>query len=177
MANPFIGEIRIFAGNFAPDGWFFCTGQSLNVMQYQALYAVIGNTYGGTPGQTFNLPDLRASAPLGQGSAPGLTPRTLGQPCGTAAVTLADSQMVPHTHAAQGSNAVANSNDPTNRIWAKVVSTPQLQPYGKTVASAPLVMNGSALSAVGGGGGHSNLQPYQGINFIMAWSGEFPVRE
>lgn len=177
MAIPFIGEIRIFAGNFAPDGWFFCQGQKLSTSQYQALYAVIGATYGGDARTYFNLPNLQAYAPMGQGAGAGLTPHTLGHPCGVPAVTLTENQMAPHTHAAQGTNATGTSNNPTNRIWAKVVSTPQIQSYGKTVVDAPVVMKPDALAPVGGGASHSNMQPYQGINFIMAWQGDFPVRQ
>jgi microcystin-dependent protein len=175
MANPFVGEIRIFAGSFAPEGWYFCTGQSLNTTQYATLFAVIGYQYGGS-GQNFNLPNLQAFASLGQGTGTGLTTRTLGQPCGVPSVTLAANQMATHQHAAQATNAQGTSNNPTNRIWARVVSTPQIQPYGKTVSAAPVAMKADALAPVGGGASHGNLQPYLGINFIMAWQGEFPVK-
>jgi microcystin-dependent protein len=176
MADPFIGEIRIFAGTFAPEGWFFCQGQPLNVNQFQALYAVIGNTYGGTPNVNFNLPNLQAYAPMGQGLGPGLTPRTLGSPAGAPAVDLNAGNIPSHTHAAQGTNATGTSNNPTGRIWAKVVSTPQLQPYGQTVAAQPVAMSANALSAAGGVEAHANTKPYLGINFIIAWTGLFPVR-
>jgi microcystin-dependent protein len=176
MADPFIGEIRIFAGSFAPEGWFFCQGQLLNGSQYQALYAVIGNTYGGTPNVNFNLPNLQAYAPMGQGAGPGLTSRTLGSPVGTPTTALNTSNIPSHAHAAQGTNATGTSNDPTGRIWAKITSSPQLQPYGQTV-TAPVSMNNSALSAAGGIEAHANMQPYLGINFIIAWNGIFPVRQ
>ncbi|ABQ25551.1 phage tail protein [Geotalea uraniireducens] len=177
MAIPFIGEIRTFAGNFAPYGWFYCQGQRLSITEFQALYAVIGATYGGDGSTYFNLPNLQAYAPMGQGAGTGLTPRTLGHACGVPATTLIDNQMPPHTHAAQGTNATGTSNNPANRIWAKVISTPQIQPYGKTVASTPVAMKADALASAGGGSTHSNMQPYQGINFIMAWQGDFPVRQ
>lgn len=177
MAIPFIGEIRIFAGNFAPYGWFFCQGQQVNILEFRALYAVIGSTYGGDNRTYFKLPNLQACAPMGQGAGAGLTPRTLAKACGVQAVTLTGDQMPPHTHAAQGTNATGTSNNPSNRLWAKVVSTPQIQPYGKTVVDAPVVMDPNALAPVGGGAPHSNMQPYQGINFIIAWNGDFPVRQ
>lgn len=180
MATPFIGEIRIFAGTFAPEGWFYCQGQSLSIAQYQVLYAVIGNTYTPSPSPTaFNLPNLQGFAPIGQGTGPGLTTRKLGVPGGKSAITLTnDSQLAAHTHTANGTNATGNSSDPTNRIWARVVSTPQIQPYGKTVAPTPATMSNNALGPAGNAApqSHSNMQPYLGINFIIAYDGDFPVR-
>jgi microcystin-dependent protein len=176
MAIPFIGEIRIFAGTFAPQGWFFCQGQRLNIVPYQALYAVIGTTYGGDGSSYFNLPNMQAYAPMGQGTGTGLTPRTLGNACGVPAVTLTDNQMPPHTHTVQGTNATGTSNNPTSRLWAKVISTPQIQPYGKTVAATPVAMHPSTLAPTGSGATHTNMQPFQGINFIIAYEGDFPVR-
>lgn len=177
MATPFIGEIRIFAGTFAPDGWLFCQGQQLSIAQYQALYAVIGNTYGGQPNVNFNLPNLQAYAPMGQGAGTGLTPRIIGQAVGAPAVTLSsETQIPPHTHAAQGTNATGTSNNPTNRLWAKIVSTPKVQAYGQTVATQPVIMSNRALSPAGSTGAHANMQPYLGINFIIAYNGDFPIR-
>jgi microcystin-dependent protein len=179
MAEPFIGEIRIFAGTFAPEGWFYCQGQSLSIAQYQALYAVIGNVYNpSAPQGTFNLPNLQGFAPIGQGTGPGLTPRQLGVPGGKSAVTLtSDTQMAAHTHTVNGTNAQGNSNDPTNRIWAKVKSTPQIQPYN-TTTSTLVTMSNNALSPAGSVSpqSHSNMQPYLGINFIIAYEGDFPMR-
>lgn len=176
MTTPFIGEIKIFAGNFAPVDWLFCNGQLLSVQQYPALYAVIGNTYGGTPNVNFNLPNLQAYAPVGQGSGPGLTPRQLGLPVGESNVTLNAGQIPPHTHTANGTNATGTSNDPTNRIWARCASTPTTQPYGKTLAAQPVAMSQNALGATGGAEAHSNMQPYLGINFMIALVGDFPVK-
>lgn len=180
MAEPFIGEIRIFAGTYAPYGWLYCQGQSLSIAQYQALYAVIGNVYNpSAPQGTFNLPNLQGFAPIGQGAGPGLTPRQLGVPGGKSAITLtSDTQLAAHTHTANGANATGNSSDPTNRIWAKVISTPQIQPYGKTVSPTQGTMSSNALGPAGSAApqSHSNMQPYLGINFIIAYDGIFPVR-
>jgi microcystin-dependent protein len=178
--EPFVGEIRIFAGSFAPQGWFFCQGQELNVAQYQTLYAVIGNLYGGVPGgSTFKLPNLQAYALMGQGNGPGLTPSPIGVPGGAAGVTLNTSQVSSHTHAVQATNAPGTSVDPTNRVWAASVSTPQVQPYGKTVAAQPVVMAAGALSPTGSVSpeAHGNMQPYLGINFIIAYEGDYPPRQ
>jgi microcystin-dependent protein len=176
MTTPFIGEIRIFAGTFAPQGWFFCQGQLLNISDYQPLYAVIGNIYGDDNRTTFSLPNLQAYAPIGQGNGPGLSPRMLGQPDGSPTVVVYESNMPSHTHAAQGTNATGTSSDPTGRIWAKVVSSPQLQPYGQTVAAQPVIMSG-ALNPAGNSQAHPNMQPYLGVNFIIAWDGDFPIRQ
>lgn len=180
MTTPFIGEIRIFAGTYAPYGWLYCQGQSLSTTQYQALYAVIGNTYNPSPlPNYFNLPNLPGFAPMGQGTGPGLTPRQLGVPDGKSAVRLtSDTQLAAHTHTANGTNATGNSSDPTNRLWARVVSTPQIQPYGKTVSPTPGTMSYNALGPAGNAApqSHSNMQPYLGINFIIACEGDFPVR-
>lgn len=179
MAEPFIGEIRIFAGTYAPYGWLYCQGQSLSIAQYQALYAVIGNTYTPSPSPTaFNLPNLQGFAPMGQGTGTGLTPHQLGVPGGKSAIPLtSDTQMAVHTHTANGTNATGNSSDPTNRIWAKVISTPQIQSYGKTVSPTPVTMSNNTLSPAGNVAPqpHSNMQPYLGINFIIAYDGDFPV--
>ena len=180
MAEPFIGEIRIFAGTFAPEGWFYCQGQSLIITQYQALYAVIGNTYTPSPSSTtFNLPNLMGFAPIGQGTGPGLTPRQLGVSGGNATITLTrDTQLAAHTHTVNATNAQGNSSDHTNRIWARVASTPQIQPYGKTVSPTSATMSNNALSQAGSTAPqpHSNMQPYLGINFIIAYDGDFPMR-
>ncbi|HEX9022755.1 MAG TPA: tail fiber protein [Geobacteraceae bacterium] len=171
MSNPFIGEIRIFAGNFAPDGWFFCNGQMLGVQQYLALYAVISNTYGGNGTTTFALPNLQAYAPMGAGAGPTLTPRPIGQPAGTASVALDETQMPSHTHAAQSTNQAATSPDPTDRLWAKNTG---LNLYS-TSNNNPVQMAAGELGATGGAASHNNMQPYLGINFIIAWQGYFPV--
>jgi len=175
--TPFIGEIKIFAGNFAPEGWLFCQGQMLNVSQYQTLFAVIGTIYGGDGQRTFQLPNLQAYAPMGQGAGPGLTPRQIGKPTGKKNITLAMAQMPPHKHDVAATNATGNSSDPTNRIWAKNVSTPAIQPYGQTVVS-PVTMHGDAIgpSSSTNTEPHDNMQPYLGINFIIAWDGEYPPR-
>jgi len=173
MANPFIGEIRIFAGKFEPYGWFFCNGQQLIAQQYETLYAIIGNTYGGTPNVNFNLPNLQAYAPMGQGAGPGLTERTLGEPVGEPAVTVTQNQMPSHNHTAQATAQQADSADPTNRYWAR---TSGANMYS-TINDKLVQMNIGALGVAGASLPHNNMQPFLGINFIIAWQGDFPVRQ
>lgn len=147
MADPFIGEIRIFAGSFAPEGWFFCQGQEVSITQYQALYSIVGTLYGTTtnPTQMFKLPDLRGYAPLGWGNGQGLTPRpTVGQTAGSATVALSSSQMPNHTHTVQCTTTPGTVSSPDNGIWAKSV--------GATLYSAKtpdIQMAAQALQASG----------------------------
>lgn len=128
MADCFLGEIRIFAGDYAPEGWLLCQGQSLSVSEYQALYSVIGNTYGGDSVK-FNLPNLMGRVPIGQGTGTGLTARTLGQSDGFATVTLTDATMPSHNHTFNVTTATATTVDPTNAMYASfpAVSRPQCQ--------------------------------------------------
>ncbi|MCM2357373.1 MAG: tail fiber protein [Geobacteraceae bacterium] len=173
MSDPFIGEIRIFAGSYAPDGWLPCNGQRLSVSSpYTALFAVIGKFYGGDGSTYFNLPNLQGFAPLNQGQGAGLTNQVIGKAGGATTVTLNPSQMPSHTHTAAATNAKATSNDPTGRIWAKAAGVCL---YATTNVS-PVAMNGSALGPSGSQGAHNNIQPCLGVNFAIAWQGIFPVK-
>lgn len=174
MADPYIGEIRIFAGTYAPDGWLFCYGQELQAQQYAALYAVIGNTYGGKAQSTFKLPDLRGRVPMNQGQGPGLTNRVLGTAGGQTGVTLTQSQIPAHSHVPRGTWSSADSSAPANRIWAKSVGRSL---YAPNVGN-PAPMGAQALGPAGveTPASHDNMQPCLGINFIMAWNGVFPPK-
>lgn len=175
MANPFIGEIKIFSGNFAPDGWLYCNGQSVAISQFQALYAVIGNTYGVSSNSGFFiLPNLGTLAPMGNGSGPGLTNRTLGKPVGISGVTLGYSNMPSHDHQVQSTNQPGTSADPTNRVWAKNVT---INLYS-TANNRPVQMAQGTLGVAGSAAPlpHDNMQPFLGISFIIAYQGEFPIR-
>lgn len=178
MANPFIGEIRLFAGNYAPYGWLFCQGQELPINQYQALYSIVSTLYGttNTPTQTFRLPDLRGYAPLGWGNGPGLTPcPTLGQKRGTATETLSMAQMPNHSHNVQcttDTTATNLSNNPQTALWTK---TAGYNLYGAEPNPAT-PMSAQALSVSGANGAHNNRQPYLGINFIINYDGEYLPR-
>jgi len=182
MSSPFIGEIVMFGGNFAPRSWAFCDGQLLPIAQNTALFSILGTTYGGDGRTTFGLPDLRGRAPIGEGTGPGLTPRTLGEKDGAENVTLNTNQLPPHTHPATSTaNAVkpaGNSNDAEGNFWADDAGV-----SSGTYHSGPsnAIMNATAVQTVvqqntGGGLSHSNVQPILSVNFIIALIGVFPSR-
>lgn len=170
MSDPFIGEIRIFAGAYAPVGWAFCAGQTLPINGYETLYVLIGTTYGGDGVQTFILPDLRGRVPVGQGPGLGISPTYLGQMSGAEQVTLTANQMPRHTHPAQGSSATAMSANPEQGVWAARAGTP----YSTAAPSTPL--KATAVSVIGGGQPHDNVPPFLAVNFIIATDGIFPSR-
>lgn len=172
----YIGEIRLFAGNYAPKGWALCNGELLSIQQNIPLYSIIGNLYGGDGITTFALPNFQGMAPMGQGAGPGLTPRPLGDVTGKTSEQLQLAQMPNHTHTANGTSVSSGSTalaDPTNAIWgSEFVSAPN-KPYA---ANASVEMNAMALSTVGGNAAHNNMQPFLALNFIIALEGEFPPR-
>lgn len=169
MSEPFLAEIRMFAGNFAPRGWALCDGQLLPIAQNTALFSLIGTIYGGDGRTTFALPDLRARAPMHPGNGPGLTPRRLGQTLGEETVVLNVSQLPSHTHQMNVENNLGDVDTPTNH---------SLAPAGyQTDSTSNLVhMNTAAIADTGGGQGHDNMAPSLGINFIIAVMGLFPSR-
>ncbi|MFX3631933.1 MAG: phage tail protein [Candidatus Pristimantibacillus sp.] len=168
--DPYIGEIIMFAGNFAPKGWALCNGQTMQIRQYTTLYSIIGVQYGGDGKTNFNLPDLRGKAPIHQGTGHGLTPRTIGEIGGTPSVTLQVSEMPAHTHVpnAQVAQGVA---DPTNAVWTSTVGARGPLQYGPTPATP---MSTQAIGIQGGSQPHNNMQPSVGINYIIALEGIFP---
>lgn len=174
MAEPFIGEIRIFAGTYAPAGWKFCDGSLLKVWDYQALFAVIGNQYGGDGRETFALPDLCGRTPMHWGQGTGLTKRELGEAGGQTTVTLTPAQMPAHSHVPQATRANATSASPEGGLWAK--STGGVNLYSTVDPPAYARLSENALQASGGGQPHNNMQPYLVLNFIIALEGIFPVR-
>ncbi|WP_414568798.1 phage tail protein [Nostoc sp. CCY 9925] len=178
MSDPYIGEIRMFGGNFAPVGWALCDGQLLPISGNDALFALIGTTYGGDGQTNFALPDLRGRAPIHQGTGTGLSPRNIGKPIGAEAVTLTTDQLPQHNH-----SLTANTNSNPGVITAtdkspvnNVPATGTLEMYARP--SDPLVsMSANAIAPfVGGSQPHSNMQPFQAINFIIALEGIFPQR-
>ncbi|MCA9972191.1 MAG: phage tail protein [Anaerolineales bacterium] len=171
MSEPFVGEIRMFAGNFAPRGWAFCDGQLLAVSQNDALFSLLGTIYGGDGRTTFGLPDMRGRVPLHQGQGPGLSPRRIGAKAGAESVTLTTAQMPAHAHTVRVSGADAHSSAPAGMLPGKTAS------IGLYTTSAPA--NDFAPTAVGSSGGsrsHSNLMPTLCINFIIALVGIYPSR-
>jgi microcystin-dependent protein len=175
MSEPFIAEIRIFAGTFAPRGWAFCNGQLVSVSQNPALFSLVGTIYGGDGRTTFGLPDLRGRAPLHPGTGPGLTPRRLGEKAGAETATLTSSQMPSHDHRLTGDTTGATTGDPAGALPATVTPPPASKRLYRS-SGTPASMNTNALAPVGGGGAHNNMQPYLVLNYIIALVGTFPSR-
>ncbi|MEO0868046.1 MAG: tail fiber protein [Cyanobacteria bacterium J06642_11] len=175
MSDPFIGEVRIFAGNFAPRGWAFCNGQLLPIEQNTALFSILGTNYGGDGRRTFGIPDLQGRAPMHPGRGPGLTNRRLGQKVGAETITLNSMDIPAHAHAIKADKidrSPAESNDPSNRILGATTSANY-----KTASFGNLVrMSNQALSSAGGGQSHNNMQPFLAINFVIALQGLYPSR-
>lgn len=172
MSDPFVGEIRLFAGNFAPIGWAMCNGQLLPISQNTALFSLLGTTYGGDGRSTFALPNLQASQPLGPGAGPGLTPRSLGEVGGEATHTLATSELPPHTHAVQTA-AAPDSTQPS--ATALLARSSDNAPLYHTLTK-PAQMAGAAVQPAGAGWAHNNLPPVLALSFIIAMQGIFPPR-
>jgi microcystin-dependent protein len=172
MSEPYIGEIRLFAGTYAPKDWAFCNGQLIPIQQNTALFAVIGTTYGGDGKTNFALPNLMGRAAMGAGQAPGLTPRMVGQTGGSETVTLTATQMPAHNHVPQCTGS-ASVDVGTEAIWAGAgrggasmyATTPDTQ------------MNAATLTTVGGNVPHNNMQPYQTVSYIICMNGLFPPRQ
>jgi microcystin-dependent protein len=156
MTDQFVGEIRLFAGNFAPNGWAFCNGQIMAISQNTALFSLLGTNYGGDGRSTFALPNLEDMTPIAAGQGPGLSPRIVGESGGQAAVTLAPSEAPVHTH--PGSSNRGTTDQPTGAIPAA---------HGRYVAGAVAAWPGQP---------HNNRPPYLGVSFIIALVGIFPPR-
>jgi microcystin-dependent protein len=164
MAQPYVGEIRMFAGNFAPAGWMFCEGQLLPISQYDTLFNLIGTTYGGDGQSTFALPDLRGRIPIHQGNG-----FILAETGGSEAITLTVNQIPAHSHPLLVVAEPGRSPNPQGNLLAKSTT---FDAYINDVASAP--MAASAISQTGGSQPHNNFQPYLCMNFIISLYGIFP---
>ena len=171
--DPFLGEIRLFAGNFAPRSWAYCDGQLLAVSQYDALFSLLGTIYGGDGRTTFGLPDLRGRVPLHMGTGPGLSSRPIGQKSGQEQVLLQPNHLPAHTHTI-AAGGVATDKDPSGAILG-VPASPAYASEGNTFE-----MNRRAVGPAGSGAGtpwnHHNVQPFQCIHFIVALFGIYPSR-
>ncbi|MDY7226284.1 phage tail protein [Hyalangium rubrum] len=175
MSEPFLGEIRIFAGNFAPRGWAFCEGQLLSIAQNTALFSILGTTYGGNGQTTFALPDLRGRVPIQPGQGPGLSPHTLGEAAGQETVTLISNQMPAHTHPFGAHNGQGDTFSPEGAVNAAAVDSTQ-QPLNIYSTQVNTVMGPQSVGISGGNQPHPNMQPYLCLNFIIALEGIFPSR-
>jgi microcystin-dependent protein len=173
MSQPYVGEIRMFGGNFAPQGWAFCSGQLMAISENETLFQLIGTTYGGDGQTTFGLPDLRSRVPLHMGTFQG-TPFQIGQNGGQETVTLTTQQMATHNHQLNATST-GQTNAPANAIPAVATSVQagQMQTYG-IPASSPTTLVAATLGNAGGNQPHENLQPYLTVTFIISLFGIFP---
>jgi len=172
MADPFVGEIRMFAGDFAPSGWSLCDGALVPISSNTALFSLLGTTYGGDGRTTFALPDLRGRIPIHPGHGPGLASRRLGQKGGSENEILTDSHIPSHNHLMQASANLGNAPSPSTRVTATGASFDGL--YVDDGPNVPLATD--AVATAGDSQPHTNMQPYLCIHFIIALTGVFPSR-
>ena len=171
MPEPYIGEIRMFAGNFPPNGWAFCEGQTLPISENDALFTLIGTTYGGDGQETFNLPNLASRVPIHMGTGPDGTTYQIGEMAGTEQETLTVQQIPNHTHPAIASTSIGTANTPAGNVTSQSVS---VKVY---IADAPSgAMDAQAVTPVGGSQPHENCQPFLCINFIISLFGVSPTQ-
>ena len=164
MAQPYVGEIRMFAGNFAPAGWMFCAGQLLPISENETLFQLIGTTYGGDGQSTFALPDLRGRIPIHQGNG-----FILSETGGTEEVTLTVNQIPAHSHPMLASTALGTTGDATSNLTAQ---SSAIALYRGQPPNAPL--SPAAVGSIGGSQPHTNFQPYLCVSFIISLFGIFP---
>ena len=178
MADAYLGEIRIFAGNFAPHGWALCNGQVMSIQQNTALFSILGVQYGGDGKTNFALPNLNGRVPIGQGAGPGLTPRTVGQAVGSQTVTLLATEMPAHTHVPMGTTQKGSTSDPANAAWGEfsVSGRGGVTPVNLFNATPDTPMSPLAVNVSGGSQPHNNMQPFLAMNYIICLQGEFPPR-
>jgi len=171
VSEQFVGEIRMFGFNFAPQGWALCNGQLLPISQNTALFSLLGTTYGGDGRTTFALPDMRSRVPVHQGQGAGLSSYAEGQAGGAETVTLAAAQMPGHTHSVKASSSAAAADEPEGRALAR-----SRNDIYTAEPDATTVMNAEMLGDAGGSEPHANIQPYLAVNFCIALTGIFPSR-
>lgn len=181
MSNVFIGQILMFAGNFAPRGFALCNGQTLPIAQNQALFALIGTTYGGDGRTNFQLPNLQCNLPMHAGQGPGLSNYNLGQVGGAPSVTLTTPMMAGHTHVLSASQGPADNVAPGSGVLpATATGAANVRFYAAQQQGGPqltpVAMAASACGPAGGNAAHSNLMPSLCITFVIALQGHFPSR-
>lgn len=176
MADPFIGEIRMFGGNFAPSGWALCNGQLLSISQNSALFSILGTSFGGNGQTTFGLPDLRGRVPINQGQGLGLSSYDIGQQGGSEQVTLLQTQMPAHNHIVNATSDNATASAASANLLAtpsagRGQNAPQIYGTGTAVTMGPTM-----IAPSGGSQPHENIQPYLCVTFIIALQGIYPSR-
>ena len=169
MPEPYVGEIRMFAGNFAPNGWMFCEGQTLPISENDVLFQLIGTTYGGDGQETFNLPNLASRVPIHMGTGPDGTTYQIGEMAGTEQETLTIQQIPNHNHALTASLDNAQGSAVLNNVTGQVGASQIYREVAPATAMAP-----SAIGPAGGSQPHENTQPFLCINFIISLFGVFP---
>ena len=169
MGEPYIGEIRIFAGNFPPNGWAFCDGQTMPIAENDALFVLIGTTYGGDGEETFNLPNLQSRVPIHMGAAPEGATFQIGETGGVESVTLTTNQIPIHTHAVLATGNAGDKTQPAGNLTAQNASVTIYR-----AQDANQALNAQAVTPAGGSQPHDNLQPYLCVNFILSLFGRFP---
>ena len=175
---PYIGQIMVFPGNFVPEGWALCAGQLMSIADNEALFQLIGVTYGGDGQETFALPNLQSRVPVGQGKGRGLSAYQIGDIHGRESVSLTEAQLPPHGHEPRAVNAAGNTPTPAGNTLLSALGGQAASGEFETPAyAAPgnqTALNAVTVGAAGGSQPHDNLQPYLGINFCIALDGQFP---
>jgi microcystin-dependent protein len=174
--DQFVGEIRAVAFNFAPKGWALCDGQLMLISQNTALFSLLGTMYGGDGRSTFALPNLQGSAPMNQGTGPGLTGRTMGEASGSSTVTLLTTEMPSHTHSVMNAAASNTAIPATNTVFGGGGRGKE-SAYAPASQSAAVLFNPQAVGIAGGSQPHNNMPPYLTLNFVIALQGNFPPRQ
>ena len=167
MSDPFLGEIKLVPYGFEPKGWAYCDGRELPINQNQALFALLGTSFGGDGKTTFRLPDLRGRVPVGTGDAATGTTYALGEAGGQESVKLALGQLPAHAHAVRANSGAATTKKPAN-AWPAA--------GGAYAASSDTTMGATMIGRSGSGKAHDNRQPYLGLNYVIALQGIFPSR-
>ena len=169
MPEPYVGEIRMFAGNFAPNGWMFCEGQTLPIAENEVLFQLIGTTYGGDGEETFNLPNLASRVPIHMGTGPDGTTYQIGEMAGTEQETLSVQQIPAHSHPFTAASSDGTQNTPAGNV---VAGSPSVTLF---IADSPdTTLAASSVTPTGGSQPHENCQPFLCINFIISLFGRFP---
>jgi microcystin-dependent protein len=182
MSTPYLGQISMFGGNFAPTGWALCNGQTLPISQYTALFSLLGTTYGGNGVSTFNLPNLQSRLPVHEGTGPGLSTYVLGQSAGTPTVTIDMTTMPMHTHTLNATQTLGTTGTIGNTVLPAQPAPTSKQPlfYAAPVAGqpppVPVQLAGGSCGPAGGSQPHTNMMPSLCITFIIALSGIYPSR-
>jgi microcystin-dependent protein len=175
---PYIGQIMVFSGNFAPEGWALCVGQLMSIADNQELFQLIGTTYGGDGETDFALPNLQSRVPVGQGQGRGLSACAIGQMFGAESVRLTTAQLPPHGHEARAVNAAGNSPMPAGNTLLSALGGQAASGQFETPAYAEggnqTALNSATIGAAGSNQPHNNLQPYLAVNFCIALVGQYP---